>query len=152
MKRLFSLGLSLAMMLLLVACGGGASNPPDASKPDGSASVSTPDPVTITIGMAATHVEISNIKYHAEKWHELTGNTLDVQAVDDNQFSQLVLTKMTNGGMWDIILGATGTEGSIYNHEKYFADLSGEAWVSRLNDACPSCRSTGKPMASPPAA
>lgn len=108
----------------------------EAAQPAAEETAPKAEPVTITIGMAATHVEISNIKYHAEQWNKLTGNTLDVQAVDDNQFSQLVLTKMTNGGMWDIILGATGTEGNIYNHEKYFEDLSQEEWVSRLSDAC----------------
>ncbi len=149
-KKMIAFLLAACMLLAMVACNTAEKQPdPDPSKDPGP-SQSTPadnlpaedtptasaDPVTITIGMAATHVEISNIKHHAERWKELTGNTLDVQAVDDNQFSQLVLTKMTNGGMWDIILGATGTEGSIYNHAKYFADLSGEPWVSRLNDAC----------------
>ncbi len=133
MRKITAFIMAITMALALAGCGGAAGKASSAAAPSAPEKA---EPVTITIGMAATHVELSNIKYHAEQWNKLTGNTLDVQAVDDNQFQQLVLTKMTNGGMWDIILGATGTEGNIYNHEKYFADLSEEAWVSRLNDAC----------------
>lgn len=89
---------------------------------------------TITIGMKATHVEISNINHHKEQWEAKTGNTLEIQAVDDNQFEQLLLTKMTSGGMWDMFVGDTGTQATKYNHEKNLLDLSSEEWVGRLSD------------------
>ena len=89
---------------------------------------------TITIGMKATHVEISNINHHKEQWEAKTGNKIEIQAVDDNQFEQLLLTKMTSGGMWDIFVGDTGTQATKYNHETNLLDLSSEEWVGNLSD------------------
>ena len=42
--------------------------------------------VTITVGFKASHVEISNIETFKKGWEEATGNTVDVQAIDDDQF------------------------------------------------------------------
>ncbi|RDY29139.1 carbohydrate ABC transporter substrate-binding protein [Romboutsia weinsteinii] len=100
---------------------------------DGESS-NTSDGKTITIGMKATQLEVTNMNYHKEQWEAKTGNKLDIQAVDDNQFEQLMLTKMTSGGMWDMFIGDTGTQSTKYNHEKNLEDLSSEAWVSNLSD------------------
>ncbi|MDC7290683.1 ABC transporter substrate-binding protein [Blautia schinkii] len=92
------------------------------------------DSTTITVGMKASHVEISNIETYKAAWEEKTGNTVDVQAIDDNQFDSLLQTKMSTSGMWDIFIGDTGTQSTPYQHEKNLVDLSGEEWVSRLTD------------------
>ncbi|SCJ01969.1 maltose ABC transporter periplasmic protein [uncultured Clostridium sp.] len=123
-----SLALVTASILSLSTVGCG-------NKDDGSAnSGETTGGKTITIGMKATHVEISNINYHKEQWEAKTGNKIEIQAVDDNQFEQLLLTKMTSGGMWDIFIGDTGTQSTKYNHEKNLVDLSSEEWVGSLSD------------------
>lgn len=123
-----SLALVTASILSLSTVGCGNKN-------DGSAnSGETTGGKTITIGMKATHVEISNINYHKEQWEAKTGNKIEIQAVDDNQFEQLLLTKMTSGGMWDIFIGDTGTQSTKYNHEKNLVDLSSEEWVGSLSD------------------
>lgn len=89
---------------------------------------------TITIGLKATQVEIANIEYHKEKWEAQTGNKLEIQAVDDNQFEQLMLTKMASGGMWDLFIGDIGTQADKYKHEENLEDLSNEEWVENLTD------------------
>ena len=60
--------------------------------------------VTITVGLKASHVEISNIETFKKGWEEATGNTVDVQAIDDDQFDSLLQTKMSTNGMWDIFI------------------------------------------------
>ncbi|WP_053985890.1 ABC transporter substrate-binding protein [Niameybacter massiliensis] len=134
-KRFASLALVGLMGTSLVACG---SKEEPVTKPVESNTTQKQEeskkPVTITIGMPATHIEISGIKEHKEKWEAKTGNILEIQAVDDNQFDQLLLTKMASGGMWDIFIGETGTQGSKYNHEKNLVDLSGENWVQNLSE------------------
>ncbi|MDO4274958.1 MAG: ABC transporter substrate-binding protein [Eubacteriales bacterium] len=89
---------------------------------------------TITVGMKASHVEISNIETFKAAWEEKTGNKVDVQAIDDNQFDSLLQTKMSTSGMWDIFIGDTGTQSTSYQHEKNLVDLSGEEWVDKLTD------------------
>ena len=90
--------------------------------------------MTITVGLKASHVEISNINTYKDAWEKKTGNKVDVQAIDDNQFDSLLQTKMSTSGMWDIFIGDTGTQSSSYQHEKNLVDLSGEAWVDKLTD------------------
>lgn len=89
---------------------------------------------TITLGMKATQVEVSNINYHKEQWEAKTGNKLEIQAVDDNQFEQLLLTKMASGGMWDLFIGDTGTQATKYNSSENLLDLSSEPWTNNLSN------------------
>lgn len=89
---------------------------------------------TITLGMKASHVEISNIENYKKVWEGKTGNKIDVQAIDDDQFDSLLQTKMSTSGMWDVFIGDTGTQASAYQQEKNMVDLSGEEWVDRLTD------------------
>lgn len=90
--------------------------------------------VTITVGLKASHVEISNIETFKKGWEEATGNTVDVQAIDDDQFDSLFQTKMSTNGMWDIFIGDTGTQAASYQHAKNLVDLSSEPWVANLTD------------------
>ncbi|MFR2488260.1 MAG: carbohydrate ABC transporter substrate-binding protein, partial [Hungatella sp.] len=79
--------------------------------------------VTITVGLKASHVEISNIETFKKGWEEATGNTVDVQAIDDDQFDSLLQTKMSTNGKWDIFIGDTGTQAASYQHAKNLVDL-----------------------------
>lgn len=89
---------------------------------------------TITVGLKASHVEISNINTFKEGWEKKTGNKVDVQAIDDDQFDSLMQTKLSTSGMWDIFIGDTGTQAISYQHEKNLVDLSDEPWVEKLTD------------------
>lgn len=125
-KRLAAAGLVLTMAVTAAACSsGGKDSKGDDSKKGGK---------TITVGMKASHVEISNINTYKKAWEEKTGNKIDLQAIDDNQFDSLLQTKMSTSGMWDIFIGDTGTQSTSYQVEKNMVDLSDEPWVSKLTD------------------
>lgn len=131
MKGLFKKSLTVmmagALTITLAACGSEENRP--SNEPN-----DAKQGVSITIGMKATHVEISSINYHKEQWEKQTGNKIEIQAVDDNQFEQLLLTKMTSGGMWDLFVGDTGTQATKYKHADNLIDLSNEPWVSNLSE------------------
>lgn len=130
MNKLLKCSLALVTASVLSLSTVGCGNKGDESANSGE----TTGGKTITIGMKATHVEISNINHHKEQWEAKTGNKIEIQAVDDNQFEQLLLTKMTSGGMWDMFIGDTGTQSTKYNHEKNLVDLTSEGWVENLSD------------------
>lgn len=121
--KLAVLGLTMALAVGAAGCGNksGATDAGAGGK-------------TITVGMKASHVEISNIENFKKAWEEKTGNTLDIQAIDDNQFDSLMQTKISTSGMWDIFIGDTGTQAAPYQVEKNMVDLSGEPWVQKLTD------------------
>ncbi|MGG7097964.1 ABC transporter substrate-binding protein [Clostridium sardiniense] len=129
MRKIFKHGITALtaglVSLSMVSCSGGSETASNDVSKSGK---------TITIGMKATQVEVSNIEYHKEKWEAKTGNKLEIQAVDDNQFEQLMLTKMASGGMWDLFIGDTGTQSDKYKHAENLVDLSGEEWVNNLSD------------------
>lgn len=127
-KRLAAAGLVLAIVAAAAGCGNDKKD--EASKGDGDKSGGK----TITVGLKASHVEISNIENYKKAWEEKTGNKVDVQAIDDDQFDSLMQTKMSTSGMWDIFIGDTGTQATSYQHDKNLVDLSGEPWVEKLTD------------------
>lgn len=126
-KRMVAVGASVALLATMTGCGG---NKESADNKGGDSK----EGVTITVGLKASHVEISNINTYKEAWEEKTGNKLDIQAIDDNQFDSLLQTKMSTSGMWDIFIGDTGTQSLSYQHEKNLVDLSEEKWVDKLTD------------------
>ena len=126
-KRMVAVGASVALFVTMTGCGG---NKESVDNKGGDSK----EGVTITVGMKASHVEISNINTYKEAWEEKTGNKLDIQAIDDNQFDSLLQTKMSTNGMWDIFIGDTGTQALSYQHEKNLVDLSEEKWVDKLTD------------------
>lgn len=129
-KKFAAAGLIAAIAVAAAGCGSkdeGNTDKAEESKGENSG-------VTVTAGMKASHVEISNIENYKKAWEEKTGNKLDVQAIDDDQFDSLLQTKMSTSGMWDVFIGDTGTQSSSYQHEKNLVDLSGEEWVGKLTD------------------
>lgn len=141
-RQLASVLLCAAMVMGMTAgCGQKDTAAPASSEAAGSSTESQTQAkadkkgVTITVGLKASHVEISDIDNFKKGWEEKTGNTVDVQAIDDDQFDSMLQTKISTGGMWDIFIGDTGTQAAPYQMEKNMVDLSGEPWVSKLTDA-----------------
>lgn len=130
LKAIIAMGLVGMCSLGMVACG----NNDNVNKEGADASTESKGGKTLTIGMKASHVEISNIEYHKEKWEKETGNKIEIQAVDDNQFDQLMLTKMASGGMWDMFIGDTGTQADKYKASENLVSLSEEEWINNLSD------------------
>lgn len=126
-KKWLGIMLCAAMVTGLAGCG---QKPADT----GTSQAADKKGVTITVGLKASHVEISNIETFKDGWEKATGNTVDIQAIDDDQFDSLLQTKMSTSGMWDVFIGDTGTQAASYQQEKNLVDLSGEPWVSNLTD------------------
>lgn len=139
-KKVMAVGIAAVLMMSAAACQGGEKKTTDGdtSQEKTSNAAASSDKaeggVTITVGLKASHVEISNIETFKENWEEKTGNKLDIQAIDDDQFDSLLQTKMSTSGMWDIFIGDTGTQSTSYQHEKNLVDLSDEAWVPKLTE------------------
>ncbi len=66
-----------------------------------------------------------------EAFTKETGIKVDLQVVPDDQYANVLKTKMTSGEVPDIFMVGAGSGAYKYLPEKYFADLSNEEWVSR---------------------
>ncbi len=67
----------------------------------------------------------------SKKFTEETGIKVDMQIIPDDQYSNVLKTKMVSGETPDIFMVGAGTSALKYFPDKYFADLSGESWVER---------------------
>lgn len=66
-----------------------------------------------------------------EKFEEETGIKIDMQMVPDDQYANVLKTKMSTGEVPDIFMVSGGVGAQKYLPGKYFADLSDEPWVDR---------------------
>ena len=95
-KKVMAVGIAAVLMMSAAACQGGEKKTTDGdtSQEKTSNAAASSDKaeggVTITVGLKASHVEISNIETFKENWEEKTGNKLDIQAIDDDQFDSLL--------------------------------------------------------------
>jgi len=68
-------------------------------------------------------------------WQTSTGNTLDIQAIPDDQYKTIVLSRLASGESADLLISdGGGTALNSFNPRANFADLSNEPWVSRVMD------------------
>ncbi|CAI6039795.1 ABC transporter substrate-binding protein [Cohnella sp. JJ-181] len=133
-----------ALMLALAACGSnnneGASASSEAtasatasalaSATASSEPTAKPDPVTVSYIAAASQLNYGGIKDLIAKWEAQTGNKVDIQAIQDDQYDNLVKAKLSGGGDIDIFFGAYAK----YDVPNQLLEISGEPFESRLND------------------
>lgn len=127
-KRILSALLAGTMALSLVACGGSGEEGKDGgdSKKD----------VTLTYVVSQNWVNKGS-KVDDElnaKFEEETGIKIDMQVVPDDQYVNVLKTKMASGEVPDMFMVTGGVGAEKFSPEKYFADLSDEEWVSRYNE------------------
>ena len=79
----------------------------------------------------------------AEKFREETGIEVDIQAVPDDQYQSIVMSKLASGEGPDIFYATCGAGMSNYMPNKYMLDLSEEEWVSRYKDWAKAAVSNG---------
>lgn len=70
----------------------------------------------------------------ADKFTEETGVIVDIQAMPDDQYVNILKSKLASGEGPDIFYVRCGAAMADYLPDKYLADLSNEAWVSRMTD------------------
>lgn len=66
-----------------------------------------------------------------KKFEEETGIKIDMQVVPDDQYVNVLKTKLSTGEIPDMFMVSGGVGAMKFMPEKYFADLSNEEWVSR---------------------
>lgn len=133
-RRLLSLILVLTLalsLLALVGCGApAADNGADkgqANKEGGSSDV------TLTYVVSQNWVNKGS-KIDDElnaKFEEETGIKVDMQVIPDDQYVNVLKTKLSTGEVPDMFMVSGGVGAEKFMPEKYFADLSNEEWVSR---------------------
>ncbi|WP_339316179.1 extracellular solute-binding protein [Paenibacillus sp. FSL R10-2734] len=134
--------MSSLMVVALAACGSNSSN--ESSKTNNKpAEEQTPtkteapapeetkkDPVTVSYIAAASQIAVGNIKDLISQWEQKSGNKVDIQAIQDDQYDNLVKAKLSGGGDVDIFFG----QYQKYDVTNQLLEISGEAFESRLNE------------------
>ncbi|MBQ7840805.1 MAG: carbohydrate ABC transporter substrate-binding protein [Lachnospiraceae bacterium] len=124
-----SVALVATMLTGMTACGTTES---DGSSPkESSAEASKAEPVEIT-AMITQSRYYNGLQNMIKKLEEEENISIDVQVVPDEQYEELMKMKLNSGESADIIDYNIPTIYDIVDPEKFFADLSDEAWVDNL--------------------
>jgi raffinose/stachyose/melibiose transport system substrate-binding protein len=136
-KKLLLLTLLTAMACGFAACGskddaGGAASP-SGSAASGATADGGNKPFTLTMGISTSNANKPGLKEMVQLYHEQTGNTIEIQAIDDKQWDNVLNARVASGGeLWDIIWDKYRWENQI---KFKAAELTNEPWVSRINDS-----------------
>lgn len=100
----------------------------------------------VTLNFAASQNWIEDVdKELAKEFEEKTGIAINFQLSPDDQYQTIVKSKLNTGEGPDIFMSYSGTKLKDFNPEKNMVDLSGETWVSELEQwAIDGCSYKGK--------
>lgn len=140
MKRVLPAVLALTM---LAGCGTSSSS---GSAAGSQSQGSQPAAQDVTLTVAAKQDWIKDIDRElAEKFESETGIAIEFQVVPNDQYDNVIKTKLASGEGPDIFYGDSGLALLKYFPEKYCADLSNESWVERYTEsALQGCSVNGK--------
>ena len=140
-KRLLLIALVLSLGISAAACGGNsqpAATTGQATVAEQTTAVQSSDTakkgVTLTFGIPTQWANKASFKQLIDKYNKTSGNTVEVQALDDKEYINLQLTKIATNDCWDLVWAKVGVEATQYNVDKNFLDLTNEPWVSRVSD------------------
>lgn len=125
---------TLAIVTALTGCGGGSNN--GGASPSGTSEGSQPPPksnVTITVGAAQNWIKDID-RTLAEQFTKETGIKIDFQVNPDDQYHNILKTKLATKEAPDIFYLLSGIGLDAYQPEKNFMDLSNEPWVANMQD------------------
>lgn len=136
MKAKMPVNLLLCGLLLTGMLAGCAPSGSDAGSASGNSD--TPKKSNVTLSYAASRTWVnrnSNIDDDLNKqFQEETGIQIDFQISPDDQYTNVLQTKLSTGEIPDIFMASSGLGILPLKPEKYFADLSEEEWVERYVD------------------
>lgn len=114
----------------LTACGSTEVKTADSGK------ASVKSDVTLTYAASRTWVNRNSTVDDQlnQKFEEETGIKVDFQISPDDQYGNVLQTKLSTGEVPDIFMVGSGVGAQAYKPDKYFADMSSEEWVSRYAD------------------
>jgi len=131
--RILSATLAGLMALSITACGSKASTNISSSTADSSQASGKVEGVTLTYVVSQNWVNKGSTVDDDlnKKFEEETGIKIDMQVIPDDQYVNVLKTKLSTGEVPDMFMVSGGVGAQKFMPEKYFADLSNEAWVSR---------------------
>ena len=89
--------------------------------------------VTLTVGASQNWIKDID-RDLAQKFTAQTGVKIDFQVNPDDQYENIIKTKLATNEAPDILYVGAGVTMQNYQPEKYFLDLSNMAWVPRMQD------------------
>lgn len=93
------------------------------------------EPVTLTFYGDAGNVQRPYMQNLFKLYEEATGNKLDVQGIESENFETVCLTKFQTGDIPDLFLHHGGFSLDAYNPAENFVDFSDAEWVSDIQDS-----------------
>lgn len=128
-KRILSTALAAAVAFGLAACGSSSGDEGQGNGSDGK-------DVTLTYVVSQNWVNRDgNVDDELnKKFEEETGIKIDMQVIPDDQYVNVLKTKMATGEVPDMFMVSGGVGAEKFSPEQYFADLSDEEWVARYED------------------
>ncbi|MDO5423354.1 MAG: extracellular solute-binding protein [Eubacteriales bacterium] len=92
-------------------------------------------PVTLTLYGDAGNVQRPFMQKLFELYEEKTGNKLDVQGIESENFETVCLTKFQTGDIPDLFLHHGGYSLDAYNPAENFVNFTDAAWVSDIQES-----------------
>ena len=89
--------------------------------------------VTLTIGASQDWIEDID-RTLAREFEAATGIKIEFQVFPDDQYTSIVRARLLTGEGPDIFYANSGVRIVEYMPERYFADLTGEPWLTRLEE------------------
>jgi len=133
-KKSMAIAAALCALAVTVAgCGGGNGGNSGASATASPGGEAPKKDVTITVGAAQNWVKDID-RTLADKFTAKTGIKVDFQVNPDDQYQNIIKTKLATKEAPDIFYLLSGIGLTAYQPEKNFLDLSGEPWAARLTD------------------
>ncbi|MEG2652091.1 MAG: ABC transporter substrate-binding protein [Ruthenibacterium sp.] len=131
--RIFSAAMASLMALSLTACGAKAPASVSAATSAASQTAEKVEGVTLTYVVSQNWVNKGSTVDDDlnKKFEEETGIKIDMQVIPDDQYVNVLKTKLSTGEVPDMFMVSGGVGAQKFMPEKYFADLSNEEWVSR---------------------
>lgn len=96
--------------------------------------VSADSGTTLTIYGNGTDLSQPYMQKIFEMYEEATGNKIDVQGLDENNYESIALTKFQTGDIPDLFLHNGGYSLDAYNPAENFVDFTDAEWVKDIED------------------
>lgn len=90
--------------------------------------------VTLTLFANAIEVKKPYLEKIIKMYEEESGNKLDVQGIDTDNYDGIARTKFQTGDVPDIFMCFGGQEMDAYNPEKTFVDFTDAEWADDVNE------------------
>lgn len=89
--------------------------------------------ITLTVGASQNWIKDIDREL-AQKFTDQTGIKIDFQVNPDDQYENIIKTKLATNEAPDIMYVGAGVTMQNFQPEKYFMDLGGMAWVPKMRD------------------